>query len=126
MISVDATEKWGGNFICTGLCQLRDVEEGGRGKVDCRLKERREKTERGNETKNKNHSSLFLVFFFLFPEESYRDVIPVTRLALPGLYCIFSLLVSRNNKGRGSLQHPKLVRLAEMKNTLLLRIRVTK
>lgn len=130
MISVDATEKWGGNFICTGLCQLRDVEEGGRGKVDCRLKERREKTERGNETKNKNHSSLFLVFFFLFPEESYRDVIPVTRPALPGLYCIFSLLVSRKRgiikERRGSLQHPKLVRLAEMKNTLLLRIRVTK
>lgn len=68
MISVDATEKWGGNFICTGLCQLCDVEEGGRGKVDCRLKERREKTERGNETKNKNRPLFFSSFSFSFPK----------------------------------------------------------
>lgn len=77
MISVDASvEKWGGNFICTGLCQLR--RRGGRqwqGKSRSSIESRRRGVKKQNgETKRNEKQEPSIAssfsFSFVFPKNS--------------------------------------------------------
>lgn len=103
------------------------------GKSRLSIESRRRGVKKQNETKRKTRAvrrlpSFPFFFSFVLPKNPIGTSFLSRDPALPGLYCIFSLLVSRKRgiiKERRGLEvtptRPKPVPAPEMKNTLLLR-----